>query len=107
MKNEPSKRTITGIPSGDLECWCLLVDRETFKWVKGVEPEEIAGQAHDYRGDVGRFAVEGSPYRYMLYPSDLIPDDDCGNPEDTKPVTFTIEVHAQGSVNNPSAEARK
>lgn len=89
------KRTITGIPSGDLECWCLLVDRETFIAVKGKEPEDLAGpeEEHDYHSDVGRFAVEGSPYRYMLYPHDLIPDTGAGNPKDEKPVTLTIEIH--------------
>lgn len=55
---------VEGIPSGDLECWCFLVDKGTFKRVKGKNP--------DRRWDVGRFAEEGSKYRYMLYPHDLI-----------------------------------
>lgn len=72
------KTTITGIPSGDLECWCLLVDKATFVALAGHDPEEW---------DHGRFAKEGSPYQYALYPHDLIKDDDG------KPVTFTIETH--------------
>lgn len=89
-----SEMMITGIPSGDLECWCLLVDRATFKAVKGVEPEDRPGEEHEYRGDVGRFAQEGSPYRYMLYPDDLFPCEHAGDPKDQKPITFTIEMKA-------------
>ena len=54
---------IDGIPSGDCECWCFLVTKETFKSVTGKKP--------DRRWDVGRFAKKGSPYRYMLYPNHL------------------------------------
>lgn len=55
---------VTGIPSGDHECWCLLVTEEDFKRIKGEAP--------DKEFDVGPFAKDGSPYRYRLYPSDLI-----------------------------------
>lgn len=55
---------LNGIPSGDHECWCLLVDKETLKRVEGHEPDE------DF--DVGPFAPEGSPYRYKVYPCSLL-----------------------------------
>lgn len=54
---------VAGIVSGDHECWCLLVDAETFRKVKGEGPCQY---------DVGPFAKKGCPYRYMVYPSDLI-----------------------------------
>lgn len=55
---------VEGIPSGDLECWCFLVTKETFKAVTGEDPDE------EY--DVGRFAKENSPHRYMIYPHHLV-----------------------------------
>lgn len=79
------RRTFTGIPSGDQECWCLLVDVATFRRVQGREP--------DPEQDVGPFAVEGSPYRYKVYPSALIPGGDFEQPKDRKPVRFTIDIH--------------
>lgn len=54
---------VTGIVSGDCECWCLLVDAKTFRRVTGNKPEPMY---------VGCFAKKGNPYRYRLYPSDLI-----------------------------------
>lgn len=54
---------IEGIPSGDLECWCLLVTRETFITLAKKKPDKY---------DIGRFAKKGSPYRYMIYPTDLL-----------------------------------
>ena len=45
-------------------------------------------------GDVGRFAQEGSPYRYMLYPDDLFPCEHAGDPINQKPITFPIERKA-------------
>jgi len=56
---------LEGIPSGDLECWCFLVDRNTFINVTGRKPKQY---------NVGRFAKKGSPHRYMLYPESLIDD---------------------------------
>lgn len=53
-----------GIPSGDLECFCLLVTKETF--------EELMGKKPDPKYDVGRFAKKGSPHRYMIYPCSLL-----------------------------------
>jgi hypothetical protein len=55
---------LEGIPSGDLECFCLLVTKETF--------EEMTGRKPDPKYDVGRFAKKGSPHRYMLYPCDML-----------------------------------
>jgi hypothetical protein len=52
-----------GIPSGDLECFCLLVTKETFIELTGKKPGKY---------DIGRFAVKGSPHRYMVYPSDML-----------------------------------
>lgn len=54
---------IEGIPSGDSECWCLLVDRKTFIKLAKKTPDKY---------DIGRFAEKGSPYRYMLYPMDML-----------------------------------
>jgi hypothetical protein len=56
--------TVTGVSSGDHECWCLLVDKATFVRLRGDEPDEGF--------DVGPFAKPGSPYKYKLYPGDLI-----------------------------------
>lgn len=58
---------IKGIPSGDLECWCFLVDKRTFIQVTGKPPGKY---------DLGRLAPKGSPYRYMLYPGTLIDEYD-------------------------------
>lgn len=55
---------VTGIISGDHECWCLLVTAKTFKEVRGEGPSK--------EFDVGPFAKKGCPYRYKLYPSDLL-----------------------------------
>jgi hypothetical protein len=55
---------IEGIPSGDLECWCLLVTKETFI--------ELMGKPPDDEFDIGRFAKKGNKYRYKIYPSALI-----------------------------------
>lgn len=54
---------IEGIPSGDLECFCLLVTKETFTELTGKKPGQY---------DVGRFAKKGSPHRYMIYPHDML-----------------------------------
>jgi hypothetical protein len=71
---------ITGIRSGDHECWCLLVTEEDFKRIKGKTPEGF---------DEGPFAVEGSPYRYKIYPDDLM-----GYEDKSRLVTIRIEVTA-------------
>lgn len=54
---------IEGIPSGDLECWCLLVTKETFTELTGRKPGKY---------DIGRFATKGSPHRYMVGPMDML-----------------------------------
>jgi hypothetical protein len=64
---------IEGIPSGDLECWCLLVTKETFT--------DLMGKPPDDEFDVGRFAKKGSKYRYMIYPSVLIDEEKHGKKE--------------------------
>ena len=69
---------VDGICSGDLECFCLLVSKEDFVRVKGSKPNKF---------DVGRFAKRGSPYRYKLYPGDLI-----GYNNDQKLITLKVEV---------------
>lgn len=61
---------IKGIPSGDCECWCLLVTKKTFTDLKGSPPGEF---------DSGRFAKKGSPYRYMVYPDTLFGFGERGN----------------------------
>lgn len=55
---------IEGIPSGDSECFCLLVTKKTF--------EDAMGRKPDPKYDVGRYAKKGSLHRYMLYPCDLL-----------------------------------
>lgn len=59
-----SNVSVRGVPSGDHECFCLLVEKDDFKRVTGREPDDEL--------DVGPFATEGSPYRYMVYPSALL-----------------------------------
>ena len=54
--------TLKGIISGDHECWCILVDLETFLSLRNEKP---------MRYDVGPFAKKGNPYRYKIYPDDL------------------------------------
>lgn len=61
---------IEGIPSGDLECWCLLVTKETFI--------ELMGKPPDDEFDVGRFAKKGSKHRYKIYPSALLDEERHG-----------------------------
>ena len=75
---------IEGIPSGDLECWCLLVTKETFT--------EVMGKTPDMRWDVGRFAKKGSPYRYMLYPNALFSDDPKALPNKDKLLVISVDV---------------
>lgn len=72
---------IEGIPSGDLECFCLLVRKETFI--------ELTGKKPDPKYDVGRFAKKGSEYRYMLYPCDML-----GIDYNEKDNVFVISVEA-------------
>ena len=57
---------LRGIPSGDGECWCFLVDRETFKDITGKAPEEF--DTHKGKGK----------YKYKLYPGHLIDQYDSG-----------------------------
>lgn len=70
---------IEGIPSGDLECWCLLVRKETFV--------ELTGRKPDPKYDVGRFATKGSPYKYMVYPNALL-----GEESDDKKEVLVISI---------------
>lgn len=60
---------IKGVPSGDGECWCFLVDKKTFIELTGKPPEEY---------DIGRPLTKGSPYRYKVYPGTLIDQYDKG-----------------------------
>ena len=80
---------ITGVPSGDLECWCFNVTAEDFKRVTGKEPDEW-DQARFPKGE----------YKYALYPCHLIPqpDDQKG-----KPITVCIE----SNITVPVVEKRK
>lgn len=52
---------IDGIPSGDGECWCFLVDARTFESVVGESPEEEFDSVQ-----------VGAVKMYRLYPSALI-----------------------------------
>lgn len=70
---------VVGIPSGDHECWCLLVTREDYVRIVGQEPDE--------EFDVGPFAKEGSVYRYKLYPDHLM-----GGTYDLQGKVVTLEV---------------
>ena len=70
--------TVKGIPSGDLECWCLLVTKEDFERITQRPAEEW---------DEGRFAAKDSPYRYMLYPNYLVHE-----AIDESPVTITVRT---------------
>ena len=59
---------VQGVPSGDGECWCFLVDKETFKRIRGKNPGKY---------DVGR-CEKGTKYRYMVNPHDLLGWDSQG-----------------------------
>lgn len=69
------KVTFTGIPSGDMECFCWDVDRETFIRITGQEPDEWDGSRFN----------EGL---YRLYPGDVI----GRHPGTQEKKMFTIEV---------------
>lgn len=75
---------IEGIPSGDLECWCLLVTKETFT--------KLTGQKPDKKYDVGRFAKKGSPYRYMVYPNTLFSEDPKAMAGKEKLLVISVDV---------------
>ena len=75
---------IEGIPSGDLECWCLLVTRETFI--------ELTGKKPHHKWDVGRFAKKGSPYRYMIYPHSLFSEDPQVSIDKEKLLVISVDV---------------
>lgn len=77
---------IDGVPSGDGECWCFLVDKETYESVTGRRPTE---------DDLGGFAKKGSPYRYKLYPIDLLSD---GIDLKGKVITLSIEALVKDNV---------
>jgi len=79
---EGTRMVLEGIPSGDLECWCLLVTKETFKRVTGHKPDESF--------DVGHFAQKGSPYRYKVYPNSLIKEDQVQKHKEV--LVISIEV---------------
>lgn len=68
---------IKGIPSGDLECWCLLVSANTFEHVTGKPPRRTE--------DRGKFAK--GEFKYALYPTHIIPVPD---EKKGKPVTISI-----------------
>ena len=70
--------TVKGIPSGDHECWCLLVTKEDFERVTQRAAEEF---------DQGPFAAKDSPYRYMLYPNYLVHE-----AVDDSPITVTVRT---------------
>ena len=56
------------IPSGDCECFCFAVDRDTFKQVTKMEPDET-----DLFAD---WFIKDKPHlqgKYRLYPTDLFP----------------------------------
>lgn len=55
---------VTGIASGDGECWCLLVTREDFVRIMKREPEEWDT------------APSGKDQRYSVYPTALVGDID-------------------------------
>lgn len=59
--------TVKGIPSGDHECWCLLVTKEDYERITKHPAEDF---------DRGPFAKKDSPYQYMLYPHGLISESD-------------------------------
>jgi hypothetical protein len=52
------KFTFEGVPSGDCECFCWDVDRETYIRVTGMKPDKY---------DRGR--TKGT---YKLYPNDIV-----------------------------------
>lgn len=54
-------KTVEGVMTGDFECWCLAVSRQTFIDVTGRKPT-----THDKV----TFAC-GKEYKYQVYPSDL------------------------------------
>lgn len=56
--------TIRGIPTGDGECWCFLVSRNTYRRVIGRNPSSWDRQ--------DRGVKKGSAYKYRLYPERLI-----------------------------------
>lgn len=74
---------IEGIPSGDLECWCLLVTLQTFEELTGKKPGQF---------DVGRFAKKGSPYRYMIYPDTLLFGEDAYKREKAEVYVISVDV---------------
>ena len=80
------KKTIefTAINSGDFECFCWEVDIETFKKIKGKEPE-----IHDYvekdTSDMWNYKPIGNKVR-------LYPDDIFGNVDSKIKVKIEIET---------------
>ncbi len=67
---------LQGVPAGDGECWCFLVDADTFEQVKGRPPEP-----EDAHADTNR------PHVFMLHPDDLL-----GTEHDGKVVVLSIEI---------------
>ena len=63
-KKEVKRVEFEGIPSGDYECFCWAVDRETYVRIKGEEPREFDENTPFYPG------------LFKLYPSDLFDDPD-------------------------------
>lgn len=70
---------IKGIPSGDGECWCLLVTKETFTTLSGKEPEDEFDKVN-----------KKGPYCYRIYPNTLFDID-----YRTKDEVYLFSVEAQ------------
>lgn len=82
---------LRGVPSGDGECWCLLVTREYFRVVMGRYPDKDE-----------RAPGKPGPYQYRMYPSSFIGHGWKG------PVDLEINVRpADGVWPSEAAENRK
>ena len=81
------KKTIefTGINSGDYECFCWNVDIETFKRIKGEEPDAFNYVEID-RSDIDNYKPIGN--KVKLYPNDIF--------KRNKRIKIKIEIETLG-----------
>jgi len=75
----------TGINSGDYECFCWDVDIETFKKIKGEEPD-VFNYVEIDRSDIDNYKPIGDKVR--LYPNDIF--------ERNKRIKVKIEIETLG-----------
>lgn len=86
---------VTGMPSGDCECFCFDVTEEEYRRVCGdeawkLELETTIASEDEMREEMGLPPIPPSRRRWRLYPGDILRA--LGVDEEGKDVTLEINV---------------